>query len=158
MKPLSILSVLFLLPALSLWAMPDTIPLHQYLFSEEVLEQTRSGELRGVQPASRYTFIGEYRLAMEFPSEVDLDWGFDTLTQADRDYFRTFAPRNAVQAILAQSRKEKVIILNEAHFKIRHRTFALSYCRDYLITGTDCLVWKLSIIVRYKVGPSAILP
>ncbi len=144
MKSLSILSLLFLLPHLGESAVPDTIPLHQYLFSEEILEQTRSGELRGVQPATQYSFIGEHRQALEFPSEVDLDWGFDTLTQADRDYYRTFAPRNAVQAILERSKEEQVVILNEAHDKVHHRTFARQllqglYDNGYRLFGLEAL-------------------
>lgn len=101
----------------------DTMPLHRYNFSTEILDKYASGELRSGQPAVHYSFIGEYFKALSFPNEVEIEWNFDTLTQKDRRYFEQFSSKNAFEAIIDRAENEKIIIINEAHHKPLHRVF-----------------------------------
>ena len=65
----------------------DSIPLHRYYFSTQILDMYANGTLRFGQPAEHYSFIGENFKALSFPNEVEIEWNFDTLTQKDKDYF-----------------------------------------------------------------------
>lgn len=101
----------------------DTIPLHEYKFSSEINTALASGEMRTPKAAQYFSYIGEDQKALSVPNEIDLEWGFDTLTAEDKAYFKQFTPVNAVKGILDRAAEEQIIIINEAHHKPRHRVF-----------------------------------
>jgi hypothetical protein len=102
---------------------PDTIPLHTYKFSQQIAVELAAGTMRIHSAAQYYSYIGEYSQALSVPNEVDLEWGFDTLTKEDRAYFKEFSAVDAVGAIVERSQSEQIIIINEAHHKPLHRIF-----------------------------------
>jgi len=119
-------------------------PLHTYYFSREIAEACAAGEMRVSKAAQYYSYIGEEQQALSTPNEVPLEWGFDTLTQADIQYFEQFEPQNAVETIVEQAAEEKIIIINEAHHKPRHRVFTRQllkglYEQGYRYFGLEAL-------------------
>jgi uncharacterized iron-regulated protein len=48
------------------------------------------------------------------------------ITGADSLFFNTFKAVNAKDYILERAKKEKIIIINEAHHNARHRSFTCS--------------------------------
>ncbi|MEL7118035.1 MAG: hypothetical protein AAFO07_01295 [Bacteroidota bacterium] len=122
----------------------NTMPLYPYKYSLEIAQGLSSGEMRVHKAAQNYSYIGKYHLALNTPNEVDLEWGFDTLTDVDKAYFKQFKAHDAVDAILDQAEKERIIILNEAHHKPVHRVFVQKllkglYKRGYRHLGLEAL-------------------
>lgn len=119
-------------------------PLHPYPFSREIAEACAAGKIRISKAAQYYSYIGEEQQALSIPNEVPLEWGFDTLTQEDIQYFEQFEPQHAVEAIVKQAAEERIIILNEAHHKPRHRVFTRQllgglYEQGYRYFGLEAL-------------------
>ncbi|MDH3245520.1 MAG: hypothetical protein OEM26_12965 [Saprospiraceae bacterium] len=78
----------------------DSVPLFEYKFSIEIEKALRSGEMSIHRAAQYYSYIGEYAQALSIPNEVQLEWGFDTLTAQHVEYFYQFEAQDAVEAIL----------------------------------------------------------
>lgn len=119
-------------------------PLHPYLFTADIQAAAAAGELRVSKAAQYYSYIGAYPQALSVPNEVPLEWGFDTLTQADEDYFTRFQPQPAVETLLDKAATAEVLMLNEAHHKPQHRVFTRSllpglYERGYRYLGLEAL-------------------
>ena len=101
----------------------DSIPLHEYKFSYQINAEYASKAARVSRIAQYFSYIGQDMEALQVPNEVELEWGFDTLTEADKTYFQAFQPVNAVDYIIERAAQEQIIIINEAHHKPRHRVF-----------------------------------
>ncbi len=119
-------------------------PLHPYKFTAEIRAAAASGEMRVSKAAQYYSYIGEYPQALSVPNEVPLEWGFDTVAQADKGYFARFRPQPAVEALLDKAATTQVLILNEAHHKPQHRVFTRLllrglYERGYRYLGLEAL-------------------
>ena len=102
----------------------DTIPLYEDKFSYQINAEYASEGARIHRIAQDFSYIGQDAEALQVPNEIELEWGFDTLTEADEAYFRQFEAVEAVNYIVERSTREQIIILNEAHHKPRHRVFA----------------------------------
>ena len=99
------------------------IPLHQYKFSTEIDSGLMTGEMKAHRAAQYFSYIGEYQKALSVPNEVELEWGFDTLTIQDKMHFQKYKVYDAVEAIIKRAEQERIIIINEAHHKPLHRVF-----------------------------------
>lgn len=120
------------------------IPLHTYKFSQEIAQAQAGDSIRIPTAAQYYSYIGEYQKALSVPNEIDLEWGFDTLTEADIKHFMAFEAQDAVDAIIKQATNEQIIIINEAHHKPRHRIFVRKllkglYANGYRYFGLEAL-------------------
>ena len=121
------MKLLFLLLSLPIALMAqnptEEIPLNEYKFSYQIKAEYASKASRVHRIAQYFSYIGQDAEALQVPNEVDIEWGFDTLTEADKAYFQQFSPVDAVDYIIERSAQEQIIILNEAHHKPRHRLF-----------------------------------
>lgn len=117
--------LLCLLFPLSIFAQSiyDTIPLLPYKFSYQINAEYSVKGVRAHRVAQDFSYIGQDAEALQVPNEVEIEWGFDTLREADKVYFQQFKAVNAIDYILERSTQEQIIILNEAHHKPRHRVF-----------------------------------
>lgn len=120
------------------------IPLHIYPMSKEIETGLAEGKMRITKAAQYLSYIGEYQTAASVPHEVDLEWGFDTLREADKAYFKQFKPKPAAQAIVERAAQEQITIVNEAHHKPAHRVLTRSllaglYEKGYRYFGLEAL-------------------
>lgn len=99
------------------------IPLHSYPMSNDIVEGLAQGKMKISKAAQYYSYIGEYQAAASVPHEVKLEWGFDSLRDVDREYFKQFTPKLAVESIIERAGKEQIVMVNEAHHKPAHRVF-----------------------------------
>lgn len=123
---------------------PQAQPLHQYKYIAEIEAEAAAGNLRVSRAAQYYSYIGAFERALRVPNEVPLEWGFDTLTQADKSHFAGFQPQPALEALLQKAELTQVLILNEAHHKPQHRVFTRSllkglFERGYRYFGLEAL-------------------
>lgn len=70
--------------------------------------------------------------------------GIKKISKEDSLYFKTFKPQNAKEYIINRSKKEQVIIINEAHHNASHRVFTTSllqglYDNGYRYFGIEAL-------------------
>lgn len=101
----------------------------------EIAEGLAQGKMKISKAAQYYSYIGEYQAAASVPHEVKLAWGFDSLRDIDREYFKQFRPKLAADAIIQQAGKEQVVIVNEAHHKPAHRIFTRSLLKGLYAQG-----------------------
>ncbi len=73
-----------------------------------------------------YSYIGEYRKALQVLDEVVPPEQYAQIDQEDSLYFSRFKPVNAVSYIVQQAKGAQIIIINEAHHVPQHRTFTAS--------------------------------
>lgn len=144
-----------LMSVLLLWLCFGTLPaqneqkplkLRKYYLSRQIAEGLAQGtrEMRLPFAAQFYSYIGKYHQAQRINNEIGLEWGFDTVTAEDRSYFAQFEAREAVAALLKRTVEEKVVIINEAHHKPRHRLLTRSllqglYDQGYRYFGLETL-------------------
>lgn len=120
------------------------IPLHPYPMSRDIETGLAEGKMRITKAAQYLSYIGEYQAAASIPHEIDLEWGFDTLREVDKEYFSLFSPKPAAQAIVERAAQEQIIIVNEAHHKPQHRVLTRSllvglYKQGYRYFGLEAL-------------------
>ena len=139
--------LLFLCLPLSVLAQSiyDSIPVHEYKFSYQINAEYSSEGVRVHRVAQDFSYIGQDAEALQVPNEVEIAWGFDTLTEADRAYFEQFKAVNAVDYLIERSAQEQIMILNEAHHKPRHRVFVRQllqglYDNGYRYFGLEVLL------------------
>ena len=133
----------------------DSIPIYSYTFSKEIYQELSSGKMRISKAAQYFSYIGQYQKALSIPNEVPLEWGFDTLTQDDIDYYQSFDPFNATEAILARADKERIILVNEAHHKPLHRVFTRTllkglYDKGYRYFGLEAVSNPDAVPPQYR--------
>ena len=61
--------------------------------------------------------------------------GFKKLTVEDSLFIKKFNPKNAKEYIIKRSKKEQIIIINEAHHNARHRVFTASLLKELYKNG-----------------------
>lgn len=103
-----------------------------YSFSHEILKQLDTHK-QNFNASWKLSFIGEYSKAMEI-------WDKDereriALSEKEIKYFKSFKPINAKSYIKERAKKEKIIILNEAHQQPYHRVFTTSILQDLYEQG-----------------------
>lgn len=80
-----------------------------------------------------YSNIGEYKKALEL---YDRDKAITpSLSQKSLDYFKQFKPINAIEYILKRAKKERILIINEAHHQPNHRVFLESLLKGLFLIG-----------------------
>lgn len=87
--------------------------------------------------ATNFSISGYYKLALE---TWDKQYSNDTskkktVSTEDSTYFKSFKPVNAKEYIINRSKKEKLILINEAHNNSRHRVFTTSLLKDLYNDG-----------------------
>lgn len=83
--------------------------------------------------ATDYSVSGYYKKALETWDKNGAT--IPVLTKEDSLYLTKFRPENAKNYIVNRSKKEKVIILNEAHNNARHRVFTTSLLQGLYDNG-----------------------
>jgi hypothetical protein len=101
----------------------DSIPLYEYKFSRQIRVELAGGDFYVSRMAEQFSYIGKYDEALKIPNDPELEWGFDTLTEAQQAYFERFQPVDAIDFLIERASDEQIIILNEAHHKPQHRIF-----------------------------------
>jgi len=69
------------------------IPAYTYKFSHEITEGLSNETIKISRAAEYYSYIGEYQKALSVPNELDILWGFDTLSNNDLEYFNEFVAK-----------------------------------------------------------------
>jgi hypothetical protein len=106
-----------------------------YQFSKHITQAFESDTTRGGNQltATAFSFIGEYGQALAYFDKGDSQtWYF---SGKDSLYLRSFAPHSARAYIVERAKKERIIIINEAHHKPLHRVFTASLLADLYRLG-----------------------
>jgi len=106
-----------------------------YQFSKDIAFKIEKDTLswKYQMGATDYSFSQHYLKALETWDKNGV--GIQTLSKEDSLYFKTFNPQNAKKYIIERSRKEKIIIINEAHHNSRHRVFTTSLLQNLYDNG-----------------------
>ncbi len=104
--------------------------------------------------ATEFSFSGFYKNSLETWDKVS--GGRQDITSQDSLYFNSFKPINAKKYILNRSKKEQVIIINEAHYNSSHRVFTTSllqglYEQGYRFLGLEAIFDTLINIRKYPI-------
>lgn len=141
MNKIKILCIAFLLAAVNTIAQSEKF---EYRFSadieKEIAKDTVSWKYQ--LGANEYSFIGNYKKTRETWDKNGV--GIPKITKEDSIYFVGFTPVNAKDYIVERSKKEQIIIINEAHTNPNHRTFTQSllqglYDNGYRYLGLEAL-------------------
>lgn len=103
-----------------------------YSFTQEILKELDTHKQNYVA-SWKLSFIGEYSKALEIWDKDEMK-SF-TLSEKEIRYFKSFKPINAKSYIKERAKKEKIIILNEAHQQPYHRVFTTSILEDLYEQG-----------------------
>ncbi|WP_312553950.1 hypothetical protein [Empedobacter brevis] len=92
--------------------------------------------------ANEYSFIGNYKKTRETWDKNGVR--IPKITKEDSLYFTGFTPINAKDYIIERSKKEQIIIINEAHTNPNHRTFTYTllqglYDNGYRYLGLEAI-------------------
>jgi len=92
--------------------------------------------------ATDYAISGNYKKALQTWDKIGAK--VPSISAQDSLYFNEFKPQDAKEYILNRSKKEKLIIINEAHNNSRHRVFTTSllkglYKNGYRFLGMEML-------------------
>nr|WP_314896812.1 hypothetical protein [uncultured Flavobacterium sp.] len=92
--------------------------------------------------ATDYAISGNYKKALETWDKTGSE--IPSISAQDMAYFKEFKSQDAKEYILNRSKKEKIIIINEAHNNSRHRVFTTSllkglYKNGYRFLGIEAL-------------------
>lgn len=106
-----------------------------YRFSKDIASDIEKDTLSWKHQigATNYSISGYYKKALE-------TWDKNgarivKATKEDSLYFNSFKPQNAKDYIINRSKKEKIIILNEAHHNASHRVFTTSLLQELYDNG-----------------------
>lgn len=111
-----------------------------YLFSENIKTNFEKDTTlpRYQKAATNFSISGYYKLALETwdkQYESNDTSKKRTVPTEDSIYFKSFKPVNAKEYILNRSKKEQLILINEAHNNSRHRVFTTSLLKDLYNNG-----------------------
>lgn len=119
-----------------------------YKFSEDIEAKMKKDTVpwKTQVGATDYSISGNYKKALETWDKIGSE--IPSISAQDSAYFKEFNPHNAKEYILNRSKKEKIIIINEAHNNSRHRVFTTSllkglYKNGYRFLGIEALSDKL---------------
>lgn len=132
------------------------IPVFEHKLSRVIIEELSQGKLDEARAATRLSYIGEYLKAQAIPYDGPLDWGFDSITIEDKNYFQNYQAYPAVRAIAAAAQAHRIVMLNEAHHKPAHRVFTRSllkalYDKGYAYIGLETLA-NINDSIKLKFG------
>jgi len=115
-----------------------------YKFSEDIENKLEKDTVpwKGQIAATEYSISGNYKKALQTWDKSMTSIPYTT--SQDSSYFKQFKPNDAKEYIINRSKKEKLIILNEAHNNSRHRVFTTSllkglYKNGYRFLGMEML-------------------
>lgn len=98
-----------------------------YYFSDSILHQFAK-DSNTQSAAFLYSFIGEYRKALEFWDKTESDKLI--LNEIDKKKLLNYVPTNAKKYIINQAKKERIVVINEAHHQPYHRFFTTQLLND----------------------------
>lgn len=141
MNKIKILCIAFLLAAVNTIAQSEKF---EYRFSADIEKAITKDTVSWKYQlgANEYSFIGNYKKTRETWDKNGV--GIPKITKEDSIYFVGFTPVNAKDYIVERSKKEQIIIINEAHTNANHRTFTQSllqglYDNGYRYLGLEAL-------------------
>jgi hypothetical protein len=115
-----------------------------YKFSEDIETKMEKDTVpwKTQVGATDYAISGNYKKAMETWDKVVSQ--IASISVQDSSYFKEFKSQDAKEYILNRSKKEKIVIINEAHNNSRHRVFTTSllkglYKNGYRFLGIEAL-------------------
>ena len=115
-----------------------------YKFSEDIEAKMEKDTVpwKTQVGATDYAISGNYKKALETWDKTGSE--IPSISAQDSAYFKEFKPQDAKEYILNRSKKEKIIIINEAHNNSRHRVFTTSllkglYKNGYRFLGIEAL-------------------
>jgi hypothetical protein len=115
-----------------------------YKFSEDIETKMEKDTVpwKTQVGATDYAISGNYKKAMETWDKVVSQ--IPSISVQDSSYFKEFKSQDAKEYILNRSKKEKIVIINEAHNNSRHRVFTTSllkglYKNGYRFLGIEAL-------------------
>ena len=112
----------------------NNLPVHDKKFSHEIERELKEGKISGSKAAYYYTYIGEYKKALEH-YELPLEWGLDTMASHDRIFFLKYQPVDAKPFLAEHIKNEQLVIISEAHHKPQHRVFTTELLEDLYKNG-----------------------
>lgn len=112
----------------------NKIQLHDKKFSHEIEKEKTEGKLRQISAANYYTYIGNYQKALENYA-LPLEWGLDTLSEADSLNFLNYQPINAIKYLGEKVKNEQIVIISEAHQMPQHRIFTTALLEKLYANG-----------------------
>ncbi|MDL2297368.1 hypothetical protein LJC68_09995 [Bacteroidales bacterium OttesenSCG-928-B11] len=141
MSKTKFLSILFLLATANVVAQSEKF---EYRFSIDVENTIEKDTVPWKYQigANEYSFVGNYQKTRETWDKNGV--GKPQITEEDSLYFIGFLPINAKDYIIERSKREQIIIINEAHTYPNHRTFTHSllqglYDNGYRYLGLEAL-------------------
>jgi hypothetical protein len=124
-----------------------------YRFSEDILRdlQQDSTPQRFQSASWALSNIGEYKELLATWDQGQGQGQAPVLSTENQEYFRKFKALNALSYIVARARKERIVIINEAHQQPNHRIFMESlldslYAIGYKFLGIETLNKKDSLL------------
>jgi len=155
MSKKTFLSILFLLTTASVVAQSEKF---EYRFSIDV-ENTMEKDTvpwKYQMGANEFSFIGNYQKTRETWDKNGV--GIPKITEEDSLFFVEFTPINARDYIIERSKKEQIIIINEAHTYPNHRTFTHSllqglYDNGYRYLGLEALFDRTDSLINERKYP-----
>lgn len=132
MNIFSFFSVIFLLTAVDVVGQSEKF---EYRFSMDIESSIEKDTVAWKYQigANEYSFIGKYQKTRETWDKNGI--GIPSVTVEDSLYFIGFTPVNAKYYIIENSKKEQIIIINEAHTYPNHRTFTHSLLQGLYDNG-----------------------
>lgn len=115
-----------------------------YQFSKDINSKIEKDSVKWKYQtgATAYSISGYYKKALETWDKNGST--IPKITKEDSLYLKNYHPENAKDYIINRSKKERVIIINEAHNNARHRVFTTSilqglYDNGYRFLGLEAL-------------------
>lgn len=115
-----------------------------YKFSEDIETKMEKDTVpwKTQVGATDYSISGNYKKALQTWDKMGAE--VPSISAQDSSYFKEFKSQDAKDYILNRSKKEKIIIINEAHNNSRHRVFTTSllkglYKNGYRFLGIEAL-------------------
>lgn len=105
-----------------------------YKFSARILPQSvTNGVVDYAKAAQDFSYISDYKNIMACDARIRQPFG--KLSKVDSLYFSTLEIVDARQYIIERAKKEKIIVINEAHHIPYHRVFIASLLKDLYNAG-----------------------
>lgn len=115
-----------------------------YKFSEDIETKMEKDTVpwKTQVGATDYSISGNYKKALQTWDKMGAN--FPSISVQNSSYFKEFRSQDAKGYILNRSKKEKIVIINEAHNNSRHRVFTTSllkglYKNGYRFLGIEAL-------------------
>lgn len=144
---LSLAYLLIILPAI-IWGQANP-----YFFSYQIdsILNVDSTFYKFQTASCNYSFIGEYKTAIEIRDRQYPKAKAWSASQEHKDIFKKYTPIDAREAILKEARKARIIIINEGHHIGLHRVFLTTLLVDlhklgYSFIGMEALDYEDTLL------------